>query len=140
MPKPHMIGLYLFVTDIDASLRFYARLGLETTKHGDSFARVSAQGEVMIELGTQALTSSYDPKHQHPASNSKGTLNFEFESRAAVEETYKAMVAEGYTGHLAPIDAPWQARFAIVLDPDGNQIGLHSPRQNNSSNQQETSH
>jgi uncharacterized glyoxalase superfamily protein PhnB len=38
------------------------------------------------------------------------------------------MTAAGYVGHLAPIDAFWGARFAIVDDPDGNVVGLHGPR------------
>lgn len=85
--------------------------------------------KVILELGTEALTASYDPKYQIPPINlSKGTINFEFESKEAVEEKYNELVATGYQGHLEPIDALWQARFAIVLDPDGNQVGLHSPR------------
>ena len=59
---------------------------------------------------------------------SKSTINFELDSVQAVDAKYVEMTSAGYTGHLEPCDAPWQARFAIVEDPDGNFIGLHSPR------------
>ncbi len=122
------LGTYLFVSDIDDALAFYGRLGLETEKVSDMFGRATVNGSVALELGTAALTSSYDENYINPPTVSKGTINFELDSRAQVDEMFEQLVAAGYTGHLAPIDALWQARFAIVLDPDGNQVGLHSPR------------
>jgi len=56
------------------------------------------------------------------------TINFQLSSRAEVDATYEKMIAAGHEGHLAPCDPLWQARFAIVDDPYGNIIGLHSPR------------
>ena len=57
------------------------------------------------------------------------TLNFALPSRKAVDEMYAELTSAGYAGHLAPIDAFWGQRFAIVDDPDGNIIGLQSPRE-----------
>ena len=122
------LSTYLFVADVDDALAFYSTLGLSTEKVSEMFGRASLDGEVVLELGTAALTSSYDPGYGDPDKISKGTINFEVESETAVEDKFRQMLAAGYRGHLAPIDALWQARFAVVLDPDGNQIGLHSPR------------
>jgi uncharacterized glyoxalase superfamily protein PhnB len=36
-------------------------------------------------------------------------------------------VAAGHRSHLAPFDAFWGARYAVVLDPDGNRVGISSP-------------
>ena len=36
-------------------------------------------------------------------------------------------IAAGHRSHLAPFDAFWGARYAVVLDPDGNRIGISSP-------------
>lgn len=51
-----------------------------------------------------------------PDGNSNNTINLELASRQDVDSTYAALVNDGYTGHLAPCDPPWQARFAIVID------------------------
>ena len=59
------------------------------------------------------------------------------ETREAVDATYQALVAAGHNGQLAPCDPPWQARFAIVDDPDGNVVGLHSPRDRNADRKRE---
>ena len=122
------LSLYLFVSSIDESLAFYRLLGLSVERVSDSFGRASLGEEVILELGASALTSSYDPGYIAPPGISKGTINFELESSEIVDERFRQLVDSGYAGYLEPIDALWQARFAIVLDPDGNQVGLHGPR------------
>ncbi len=126
--SPRLIGLYLFVADMEATTAFYAALGLAVEPVSDMFARATWSGEVMLEFGTRQLTSSYDPGFREPGNLSKGTINFELASAEHVDALFHRLVALGYNGHLAPIDALWGARFAIINDPDGNQIGLHSPR------------
>ena len=122
------LSLYLFVSSIDESLAFYRLLGLSVEKASDSFGRASLGDEVILELGTSELTSSYDRKYIAPPGISKGTINFELESSEMVDDKFRQVVGSGYAGYLEPIDALWQARFAIVLDPDNNQVGLHGPR------------
>jgi uncharacterized glyoxalase superfamily protein PhnB len=122
------LSTYLFVNDVDASIRFYALVGMSVERVSGSFGRTFVGNEVVLELGTAELTASYDPRYVSPVQISKGTINFELESSEAVDKKYEELTESGYQGHLAPIDAMWQARFAIVLDPDGNQVGLHSPR------------
>lgn len=126
--SPKMIGVYLFVSDLAATKDFYLALGLHIEPVSDMFARATWSEKVMLEFGTKKLTSSYDPNFVEPGPLSKSTLNFELASRPAVNTKFEQLVELGYEGHLAPIDAPWGARFAIVNDPDGNFIGLHSPR------------
>ena len=48
-------------------------------------------------------------------------------SRAAVDERYADLIDAGYAGRQPPFDAFWGARYAIVADPDGNDVGLMSP-------------
>jgi uncharacterized glyoxalase superfamily protein PhnB len=101
---------------------------MRVEKVSNAFGRALIGDEVVLELGTDELTKSYDPKFVSPARISKGTMNFELESPNAVDEKFEQLVELGYTAHLEPTDAEWQARFAVILDPDGNQVGLHSPR------------
>jgi hypothetical protein len=37
------------------------------------------------------------------------------------------LTAAGYAGPQPPYDAFWGARYAIVQDPDDNDVGLMSP-------------
>ena len=80
------------------------------------------------EVGTAGLTRGYDPEWQAPSGPALNTINFELASREAVDAMYEKLTSAGYTKHLAPCDPPWQSRFAIVDDPDGNVVGLPSPR------------
>ena len=121
-------GLYLFVRDLTKSLDFYQRLGFETESVSDTFARIEMANGMTVEMGTDELTHSYDPEWTHPPGPGTATIQFQLESRAAVDSLFTSLVEAGYHGHLAPCDAPWRARFAIIEDPDGNPVGLHSPR------------
>jgi uncharacterized glyoxalase superfamily protein PhnB len=44
-----------------------------------------------------------------------------------VDDTYRALVESGAGGHLAPWDAFWGQRYAVVADPDGNHVDLFAP-------------
>ena len=135
---PKFIGLYLFVADIGATATFYSALDLQIEHVSDMFGRATWGDDVMLEFGTERLTSSYDPNFKEPGSSSKSTINFELVSASAVDAKFKQLTALGYAGHLPPIDAPWQARFAIIEDPDGNFVGLHSPRNREAERKRET--
>jgi uncharacterized glyoxalase superfamily protein PhnB len=125
---PNLLGVYLFVRDLDASIAFYRCAGLAVERVSYVFARAMLANGASIEMGSAALTSSYDPRWRPPRGDGLNTINLELASRAAVDATYRVLLQAGYAGHLAPCDPPWQARFAIVDDPDGNPVGLHSPR------------
>ncbi len=126
--QPQLLGIYVFANDLDATIEFYETLGLEIERVGIMLARATMKSGATVELGSTELTQSYDvafTPHRGPSSN---TINFELESRSAVDETYARLVDAGYVGHLAPCDPPWGARFALVDDPNGNVVGLHSTR------------
>lgn len=134
---PDLLGVYLFVRDLETTLAFYELIGLTVVRVSPVFARATLPNGTAIEFGCADLTRSYDPHWVEPAGPGTNTINFQLESRAAVDATYEALVAAGYTGHLPPCDPLWQARFAIVDDPDGNVVGLHSPRDREAERQRE---
>ena len=45
----------------------------------------------------------------------------------AKDELYGRLTRKGHPGVQPPFDAFWGGRYAIVADPDGNQVGLMSP-------------
>jgi uncharacterized glyoxalase superfamily protein PhnB len=54
-------------------------------------------------------------------------LGFLLPSSEAVNRRYAELTGAGYTGRQPPFDAFWGARYAIVADPDGNDVGLMGP-------------
>ncbi len=85
---PRLIGVYLFVSDLGETKKFYSALGLSIEEVSDVFARATWSGEVVFEFGTSELTLSYDPRFESPERLSKATFNFEFGSVAAVDDKY----------------------------------------------------
>jgi len=62
-----------------------------------------------------------------PVARGRAALGFALTTREAVDALYAALTAAGSAGRQAPYDAFWGARYAIVQDPDGNDVGLMSP-------------
>ncbi|MGD1908737.1 MAG: VOC family protein [Leptolyngbyaceae cyanobacterium] len=137
---PQFHGIYVFVEDIQRTISFYERLGLEVEVVSDTFARATWRNGLTLSFGTAELTRSYDPNWVAPGQPGSCTIGFDFESDADVDVTYKRLVAAGYTPHLEPCTPPWQARFAIVKDPDKNYVGLHGPRDLQADRQREQGH
>lgn len=54
-------------------------------------------------------------------------IGFSLPTREAVDQRYEELMAGGYQGRQPPYDAFWGARYAVVADPAGNDVGLMSP-------------
>jgi catechol 2,3-dioxygenase-like lactoylglutathione lyase family enzyme len=127
-------GIHISVRDMEATLAFYRRLGLEIPD--ESVWRVDGVGHhvavkvadgVSLEFDSRALTRAYDTGWQEPSGSPATVISFALASRQAVDDLYAELTAAGYRGRLAPLDAFWGARYAVVYDPDGNQVALASP-------------
>ncbi len=132
---PVLNGLNLIVSDMEAALTFYRLLGLDipdsaiwSTESGPQHVEVNLTDSFTLEFDSIALTKSYNPAYEGPASGTTSLIDFAFTSRADIDECYAKLVNAGYDGLLAPFDAFWGARYAIITDPDGNQVALTSPR------------
>jgi catechol 2,3-dioxygenase-like lactoylglutathione lyase family enzyme len=133
--RPLLNQLDLVVRDIDASVAFYRRLGLEIpddaiwrTASGAHHVDLQLPGGLHLHFDSAALTKSFDSGWPDPPGNGSRTIvGFSLSSRKAVDECYAELVAAGYTGRQAPYDAFWGARYAVIEDPDGNHVGLMSP-------------
>jgi uncharacterized glyoxalase superfamily protein PhnB len=123
-------GLNLICRDVDATIAFYALLGFTwgeeaiwrtaTGAHHVSGVEVGTRSEV--ELDSAALGAAYG------AGDATTLLSFGVPSREAVDEIHDRLVAAGHPSRIAPHDAFWGARFAIVDDPDGRSVALLGPR------------
>jgi uncharacterized glyoxalase superfamily protein PhnB len=127
----------LVVRDMDAALAFYARLGIQVGDGGGGdwppgsgarHADVTMPNGVRLEFDNREMAAIWHAGARVAAAEPpRVVLGCSLPSRDAVDERYTALVDAGYTGRQPPYDAFWGARYAIVADPDGNDVGLMSP-------------
>jgi predicted lactoylglutathione lyase len=116
----------LEVGDLDASIRFYRRLGLDIPDQDGPrpvVAHRMASGVTL--LLTDGFAKAYDKTWSAPSGGYSQMLEFYVGEDAAVDSTFADLVAAGYHGRMAPTQTvgPYAA---MVDDPDGNVILLTS--------------
>jgi catechol 2,3-dioxygenase-like lactoylglutathione lyase family enzyme len=127
-PDLHMLNLV--VSDMAASLDFFRRLGVAVPQGeyaGDAHVQLRMPGGFSLELDTAESARLWHAGWRADPASAGVVVGFSLPSREAVDEGYAELTAAGYTGRQPPFDAFWGARYAIVADPDGNDIGLMSP-------------
>ncbi|HET9061221.1 MAG TPA: VOC family protein [Acidimicrobiales bacterium] len=124
---PVLDQINLVVTDMEASVEFYRRLGLDIPDAGEAFRahHRSAQmhGGIALEFDSVESARLWDKGWRSGAA----VLDFSLASRDQVDAVYADLTAAGHTGQQEPYDAFWGARYAVVEDPAGNAVGLMSP-------------
>jgi|SRR6185295_2038604 len=124
----------LVVRDMEAALAFYRRLGLtiptppawppgSAARH----AEVAMPNGVRLEFDNHEMAALWHAGRREPSEGGRPVLGFALASRQEVDERYAELTAAGHVGRQPPYDAFWGARYAIVRDPDGNDVGLMSP-------------
>jgi catechol 2,3-dioxygenase-like lactoylglutathione lyase family enzyme len=126
-PDLHMLNV--IVGDMQASLEFYRRLGVTPRSQGAPGAHVQMKmpGGFSLELDTAESARAWHAGWRADPASARVVIGFALPSRQAVDERYAELTAAGYPGRQPPFDAHWGARYAIVSDPDGNDVGLMSP-------------
>ncbi len=119
----------LVVSDMAATLAFYRRLGLDLPPEADGQPHVDADlgGGIRLAWDTDDTIRSFDPSWSPPAGGHRVALGFACDSPAAVDAAWADLTGAGYEGHLAPWDAFWGMRYAVVHDPDGRPVDLFAP-------------
>ena len=124
---PILDQINLVVSDMEATITFYRRLGLNIPDTDPAFQshHRSAQlpGGVDFDLDSVDFARHWDKGWRSGA----GVIGFKLSSREEVDSVYSDLTSAGYAGQQDPYDAFWGARYAIVEDPDGNPVGLMSP-------------
>jgi catechol 2,3-dioxygenase-like lactoylglutathione lyase family enzyme len=122
--------LELVVSDMAATLAFYRRLGLEVPAEADHQPHVDvALGDGMrLAWDTEETIRSFDPGWSPPSGGGhRVALAFACDGPADVDAAWADLTGAGYEGHLAPWDAFWGMRYAVVHDPDGTPVDLFAP-------------
>jgi catechol 2,3-dioxygenase-like lactoylglutathione lyase family enzyme len=125
-PRLDLIGIV--VEDMARSLAFYRELALDLPASADTepHVEVTLPGGLRLAWDTLETMQSFDTGYVKPNSSGIG-LAFLVDTPADVDSTYDRLVAAGYHGHLAPWDAFWGQRYAVVNDPDGYDVSLFAP-------------
>ena len=129
-PAPDLHMLNLVVRDMAASTSFYRRLGVavaEGAEGSDMHVQLRMPGGFSLELDTADSARVWHAGWRADPASVRAVIGFALASREAVDERYADLTGAGYTARQPPFDAFWGARYAIVADPDGNDVGLMSP-------------
>ena len=128
--RPDLRMINLIVRDMAASVDFYRRLGVsvpEGDAAGGMHVQLSMPGGFSLELDTAESAQLWHAGWRADPASVAVVVCFALDSRDAVDRVYADLTGAGYAARQPPFDAFWGARFAIVADPDGNDVGLMSP-------------
>ena len=134
-PRARFGGIDIVTKDFMRSVAFYRAMGLDIPEdkiwsnddgpqHLDLKLVDDGKFGVGFDIDSEALTAGYSPKWD---ANAASMLSFRVDSSEDVDALHDHMVGLGYESHLAPWDAFWNARFAIIVDPDGNHVSIMGP-------------
>ena len=138
MSKPILDQINLVCGDLDASIAFYRRLGVEipdagvwrtpTGGHHAGAADPSAGQAIDFDLDSTAFAPYWNAGWKDRTDlRGRVVVGFGVPTRADVDDVFRDMTSAGYRGLQEPHDAFWGARYAIIEDPDGVAVGLMSP-------------
>jgi uncharacterized glyoxalase superfamily protein PhnB len=127
-PDLHMLSVV--VGDMAASLDFYHRLGIavpggEVAAGGHVQLRMP--GGCSLDLHTAESARLWHGGWRADPVSVGVVIGFSLPTREAVDEGYAELPSAGNAGRQPLFDAFWGVRYAIVADPDGNDVGLMSP-------------
>ena len=122
-----IVGLH--VTDLDRSLAFYRRLGVDIPENVDT-----SEGAFRLRLPTGQIffwetieyTARYFEGYERGTGERRVSLEFGFADPASVDGMYRELTGDGTDSYLEPTSYG-RTRLAGVVDPDGNQISLRFP-------------
>ncbi|TWF84338.1 VOC family protein [Streptomyces capillispiralis] len=119
----------LVVSDMAASVAFYRRLGFALPEGAETQGHVEAAlpGGLRLLLDTEEVVRSFHPDWEPPKGGGRTSLALRCDGPADVDTLFAGMVDAGSRSELAPWDAVWGQRYAVLLDPDGNGVDLFAP-------------
>ena len=127
--RPVLDQINLVVRDMDAMVAFYARLGVEVAPSVEPWMRhhrtLSSTDGLDLDLDSTEFAATWN--RGWPPGQTGALVGFRVASRRAVDAIYDDLTSAGYIGQQPPYDAFWGARYAVVVDPEGNSVGLMSP-------------
>lgn len=127
--NPTMNTIDIVVSDMDAAIAFYNRLGLDfkVDPQYPDHAACDLLGGLHLMLDTEQFRSATTSGWTKPSGGPRTFLSFEFPAPPDVDAKYAELTGAGHSGLHEPWDAFWGMRYTTVVDPDGNGIDLYAP-------------
>lgn len=115
------------VADMAAALEFYRLLGLNVPQDAEAepHVEIPLNADTKLLFDTHETMKAFDGEWA-PSRDGRISLAFDCGSPADVDAMYAKITGAGHEGHLAPFDAFWGQRYAVVRDPDGNAVDLYA--------------
>jgi uncharacterized glyoxalase superfamily protein PhnB len=134
--KPILAKINLVARNYEATLNFYRLLGINipdptAQPPGSLHAEAENPEGLHFSLDNENLAKIYNAAWRKDSQKSSVLMTVFLNSRNEVDATYERLVKAGYKGQQPPYDAFWGSRYAIVADPEGNDVGLESPMDEN---------
>ncbi len=130
--RPVFNQINLVVRDMQAMIQFYERLGVPIEpmiepfdRHHRTFASSAVTDGFDFDFDSTSFATQWN--QGWPSDQIGPVLGFRFGSADAVDATYNDLTRAGHVGQQPPYDALMGARYAVVVDPDGNSVGLMGP-------------
>src|SRR6187200_2891176 len=113
-----MDAIGIVVADMERSLAFYRRLGLEITAEAgaEDHAESPLPGGIRLMWDTEESIRSFDLSWTAPTGSPRIGLAFACGDAGEVDRLYADLTAAGYAGQREPWDAFWGQRYATVGD------------------------
>jgi catechol 2,3-dioxygenase-like lactoylglutathione lyase family enzyme len=134
MPAPVFDQINIVAADLDATVAFYRRMGVEMREpirdaKGEPFhVSGGADGGLLFEADSPRFARIWNRGWQDAGEIAgRVVIGLRVEDRAAVDRLVAEVEGAGYRVLQSAHDAFWGARYAIVEDPDGIAVGLMSP-------------
>ena len=136
-PSPNLVldQINLVCANLDDAISFYRALGLDIpddaiwkTESGTHHVEIKMGNGFELALDSQALAREYNEGSPAQIQGRKNNvLSFRVSSAEKVDALHAKMSELGYQSSQRPYNTFWGSRYAIIEDPDGNQVGLMSP-------------
>ena len=135
MTDPVLDQINLVCTNLDDAISFYRALGVDIpddsiwrTERGAHHVEIKMDNGFELALDSQALAQEYN--EGSPAqiqARKSNVLSFRISTAEEVDALHAKLTELGYRSSQKPYNTFWGARYAIIEDPDGNQVGIMSP-------------
>lgn len=131
--RPVLDQVNLVARDVDATVAFYAMLGIDFMPVPEAWAtwaahHRNAEPGAGLDFDVDSPWSASTWNAGWPEGATGVVLGFKLPSSDAVDRLHGELVAAGHRSLQEPYDAFFGARYAVVADPDGNSVGLMGPR------------
>ena len=135
MSAPILDQLNLVVSDMTRSIDFYRAIGLDipdstvwSTDTGAHHVVMKMPDGFELALDSHALAEDYNAGWRpFEGEGNRSVMSFRYADAEEVDRVFEHIVALGHGASQPPYYTFWGSRYAIVVDPDGNHVGLMSP-------------